>query len=129
MSPTTSAEAVLDRCRAAGVLVRVDGCDLLLTPSERVTSELVAAVRAFKPRILAELTWDEYEAERDLDACLDHLGRACTHLVGFDTDQERADLEERINLAALRGDRPGFEAALAGYERHCLARYGREAEL
>jgi hypothetical protein len=128
VSPTNTAEDVLARCRAAGVLVRVDGSDLMLTPSERVTPELVAAVRAFKPRILAELTWDEDEADRTLDACLDRLGRACTHIDGFDTDQERADLEERITLAAIRRDRAGFAAALAGYEGHCLTRYGHAPE-
>ncbi len=128
MSRMTTAEAVLDRCRAAGVLVRVDGSDLMLTPGERVTPELVAAVRAFKPRLLAELTWDEAEADRALDACLNRIGWTCTHLDGFDTDQKRADLEEQINLAAIERDRRGFEAGLAEYEQHCLARYGHDRE-
>jgi hypothetical protein len=67
--------------------------------------------------------WDEREADRFLDAAVDRIGGACTVFAGFGTDQRRADLEEAINLAAVRRDRDAYVAALAAWEEHCLAVY------
>jgi antitoxin component of MazEF toxin-antitoxin module len=121
MRPT---ELMLARLRDARITVEVDGSDLVLEPGERLTAELTAQVRAFKAQIIRELTWDDAEADRLLDAALERIGRACTELESFDTDQRRVDLEERINVAGWRRDWPDYQAALAAYERHCLSVYG-----
>ena len=105
--------------------MEVDGSDLVLGPEERLTPDLLAQVRAFKPALIRELTWDEQEADRHLDAALERIGQGCTALDGFATDQRRVDLEEKINLAGQRRDREAFADAVAEYERHCLAAYSR----
>ena len=79
MSRTTT-EVVLDRLQAAGVTVSVVGDRLRLTPTDKVTSELAAAVRFFKPGLLCWLTWDQDEAARALDTCLDRIGQLGTAL-------------------------------------------------
>ena len=114
------AELVLTRLWEAGISVEVDGTDLWLSPEERLTPELLAQVRAFKPALVRELTWDEQEADRHLDAALERIGQSCTSLEAFATDQCRVDLEEKINVAAQRRDREAFAGAVAEYERHCL---------
>lgn len=127
MTSASTAEAVLARCAAAGVTVSVDGTDLVLMPRNLVTPEILAAVRVFKARLIAWLSWDEQAARDALDVVLDRIGRACTDLDGFATDQRRVDLEERINVAGHRRNREAYDAALAEYERHCLAAYGGAA--
>jgi hypothetical protein len=117
------AEFVLTRLLDAGISVEVDGADLLLSPEESVTPELLAQVRASKPRLIAWLTWDEQAARDVLDTALDRIGHACTEVASFDADQRRADLEERINLAAQRRNMAAFLAALAEFEHHCLTAY------
>jgi hypothetical protein len=93
-----------------------------------VTPELLATVRAFKPRLIAWLSWDEQAARDALDVVLERLDRVCTDLEGFDRDQRRADLEEAINVAAHRRDRDAFGATLATYVEHCLKASGAVPE-
>jgi hypothetical protein len=93
-----------------------------------VTPELLATARAFKPWLIAWLSWDEQAARDALDVVLECLDRVCTDLEGFDRDQRRADLEEAINVAAHRRDRNAFGAALAAYFEHCLKAFGAGPE-
>src|ERR1035441_2252299 len=99
MSRTTT-EAVLDRLQAAGVTVSVVGDRLRLTPSDKVPSELAAAVRFFKPGLLCWLTWDQDEADRALHTCLDRIGQLGTALPDgaiFWNDQGRVDRWKHCN--------------------------------
>jgi len=121
----TPAEAVISRLQAAGCSVAVvDGRLRVRAPRGALTDDLKAAARAFEPRIVAELTWDE--AERALDACLDRIGRLCTALpddATFRSNQGRVDREEAVNVAFARRDRQVFDAAIAELERYCVTAY------
>jgi hypothetical protein len=119
----TTAGTVLDRLQAAGVSIAVVGDGLRLTPTERVTPELVATVRTFKVRLIAWLTWDEQAARDALDVVLTRIGESCTELDGFATDQRRVDCEEAVNVTGYHRDWAAYVAALDAYERHCLAAY------
>jgi hypothetical protein len=120
------AELILSRLAAAGISVEVDGDRLGLGPEERLTDDLIAQVRAFKAALLRELTWDDAEADRLLDAALERIGQSCTSLEAFATDQVRVDLEEKINVTAHRRDSGAYAAALDNYETHCRRAYAPE---
>lgn len=126
MTSATTVGAVIARCRAAGVAVSVRGADLWLTPAAQVTPELTAAVRTFKPRLIAWLTWDRAGAERALDAVLRRIGRLSTAIpddTTFWSDLGRVDREEAVNVAFARRDRQALGAAIAELEQYCVAAY------
>ena len=122
------AELILTRLRAAGITVEAHGDRLRLVPAQRLTPDLDAQVRAWKPALLRWLSWNEQAARDALDAALTRIGESCTELDGFATDQRRVDCEEAINVAGHHRDRDAYLAALDAYERHCLAAYSRQPE-
>jgi antitoxin component of MazEF toxin-antitoxin module len=115
---TAAVEAVLDHLRDAGVTIKVRGDQLLLIPAAKVTPELAAQVRTFKPRLLSWLTWSDAQANTLIGAALERIGRACRDIPAGIV---LADAEERVNVAAQHRDRDAFTDALIAYERICLA--------
>lgn len=51
-----SASKLLDEIVSAGMTVRVDGADLVVSPRSKITDELRASIRAFKPGLIALLS-------------------------------------------------------------------------
>ena len=120
---STPAATILARTAAEGLTVTVRGDNLVVTPPGRLSDDLRAQLRAFKPALIRWLTWDEQAARDALDAALDRIGQSCHTLDGFDLDQRRVDLEEAVNVAAHRRDHDTYVVALAAWEAHCLAVY------
>ncbi len=89
----SDALTILNRCRAAGLTVRRNGDHLSIKPARFVTPDLLAAVRAHKPDLLALL---EAEAMRLAPDCAPWLHVARQILAGEFDGGDRCLLESLL---------------------------------
>ena len=119
----SDAEVLLARLADAGIAVASRDGMVVLSPRSAVTPELADAVRAAKPELIRLLMWDDDHAEHAIAETLTRIADRPRR-----GDQREVDLEECVNVAALRRDRAAFDVAIAKFEQHVLAAYGARAE-